>query len=177
MNQYLKIPRGINVNNTNDLIIRKTIEAIGKKYSRVLLGAFRSDYAKGKAYLSRKYGVSKTAIKKLHTIEIDTDGYNNIDPQYGNYISVHILHGKEMFENIISSTKEKNVNFLEIAVTGGYDENSKYMDALFEESFHWMNRSLRDQENFNRFNKNDNAHDELRNVVNELRSITDLIGG
>ena len=31
MNQYLKIPRGINVNQVNDLILKNAIEEIGKQ--------------------------------------------------------------------------------------------------------------------------------------------------
>ena len=180
MNQYLKIPRGINVVNTNDLILQKAIEEIGKQHSRVLLGTFRSNYAKGKAYLSQKYGISKTALKKLHKVKISTYGYNNIGEQYANYISIHILLAKEIFENIIKCTKDKNINLLEIAIGEGrtqYSTSSKYMDVLFGESMHQIDVALRDQVNFNAFNRNSNAHTELRGVSRKLNSITEQIGG
>lgn len=179
MNQYLKIPRGINVINTNDLIFRKVIEEIGKYHSRVLFGTYRSNYAKGKAYLSQKYGISKTAIKKLHKVKISTYGYNNIGEQYGNYISIHIILAKEIFEKIINSTKDKNINILKIALEEGnmqYNENSRYIDVLFGESLHQIDVALRDQVNFNIFNKNSNAHTELRCVAKELNDITETIG-
>lgn len=180
MNQYLKIPRGIHVDNTNDLIMRKTIEKIGEKYSRDLFGKFPSKYAKGKAYLARKYGISKTALKKLHKTKISTYGYNNIGEQYGNYISVHILVVKEIFKNIIEEIKEQNIDFVaNIASVGSgkYTEESKYMEVLFEESLCWMEKSLMEQENFNVYNRNSNAHTKLYNVYSNLNDITDIIGG
>ena len=176
MNQYLKIPRGINIIKTNDLIMRKVIEEIGKQYSRVLLGTFRSNYAKGKAYLSQKYGISKTALKKLHKVKMSPYGYSNINEQYGNYISVNIILAKAIFEDIIKCTKEKNIDLLNISVSK-YDKQSRCIDALFEESLNCMNRSLRDRDNFNTFNKNLTAHTELRSVYQELNSITELLGG
>lgn len=180
MNQYLKIPRGINVVNTNDLILQRAIEEIGKQHSRVLFGTFRSNYAKGKAYLSQKYGISKTALKKLHKVKICTYGYINIGERYANYISIHILFVREIFENIIKCTKDKNIDLLEIAFgenKAQYSASSKYMEVLFGESMHQINVALRDQDNFNAFNKNDNAHTELGGVSRDLNNITEQIGG
>lgn len=180
MNQYLKIPRGINVVRTNDMIIRKAIEEIGKKYNRVLFGTFRSDYAKGKAYLHQKYGISKTALKKLHKIKISTFGNTDIDDRYSNYVSVHILLARGIFETIIKSTKEKDIALLDIASDVGvtkYNSKSKYIDVFFEESLSQMGHALRGKEDFIAFNKSDIAHEELKTLYKELNSITDVIGG
>lgn len=180
MNQYLKVPRGINVDKTNDIIMQETIEAIGRKYNRVLLGTFRSDYAKGKAYISKKYGVSKTALKKLHKTKRSIDAYKNIDVAYSNYVDINILFTAKILDRIIKSITDKNIDFLKIAdekSNGKYTENSLYIDVLFEETLSWMDTASMDEENLITFNRNEKAHEELINLYNEIKKITELIGG
>ena len=180
MNQYVKIPRGININPINDYFIRKAIEEIGKHYSGVLLGKFGSDYAKGKAYISREFGLSKTAIKKLHKVKNSTRGHNDFGDSYSNYVSIHILSSKNILDNIIKSIKKENIDFIEIVNAignGRYDLNSMYIEVLFEETMHWIRQSLMDANNFCGFNNNKNACIELNNLYNSLIAITETIGG
>ena len=137
MNQYLRIPRGINVNQENDLILKKTIEEIGKQYGRLLLGKYRSNYAKGKAFLAKEYGLSKTAIKKMHTVKISASGHNNIGDNYSNYVSLHILLTDRIIVDIIKSIKEQKIDFERIATdisNSKYNSGDLYIDALFEET-------------------------------------------
>lgn len=179
MNQYLKIPRGINVKTKNDLIFQKTVEAIGKQYGRLLTGQYKSDYAKGKAFLSKKYGIKKTAIKKIHTVKISTRGHNDIGDNYSNYVSLHILLTEQIIIDIIKSVKEQGVDFRKIANSisnGDYDSNSLYIDALFEETLHWMSNSMMDNDNICYFNRNNASKDELIDLYNHLKKITDKIG-
>ena len=63
MSQYLKIPRGMNVNYVNDIILQKAVEAIGRRCGEQLKGQHGSDYAKGKIFLSKTFGFSKAALK------------------------------------------------------------------------------------------------------------------
>lgn len=84
MNEYIKIPRGIHVIATNDQILKKLIEHVGRKYNHTLKGVFRSDYAKGKAYLSRKCNMSKSAIKCLHKVKITSKAREKYGDSYSN---------------------------------------------------------------------------------------------
>ena len=179
MNQYLRIPRGINVNQENDLILKKTIEEIGKQYGRLLLGKYRSNYAKGKAFLAKEYGLSKTAIKKMHTVKISASGHNNIGDNYSNYVSLHILLTDRIIVDIIKSIKEQKIDFERIATdisNSKYNSGDLYIDALFEETLHWMRQSLMDIDIFNLFNKSDDAQGELNGLYNRITIIMDKIG-
>lgn len=180
MNQYLKIPRGININAINDLLLKKAIEEIGKRYSRVLFGRYRSNYAKGKAYLSKEYGLSKTAIKKLHSVKISTRGYERYGNDYSNYVCVHILLAKIILEEIIKTHKEQKIAFVDVAGSISkrkYNSECKYIDVLFEETLHWMKQGLLSSDNFCSFNNNTDAICELNALYNSINSIDETIGG
>lgn len=179
MNQYLRIPRGINVNQENDLIFQKTIEAIGKQYGSFLTGCYKSDYAKGKAYLSKKFGIKKAAIKRIHTVKTCATGYINIGDHYSNYVSIHILFTEQIMIDMIKSIKDQGVDFENIAnkiSKGKYDSDSLCIDALFEESFHWMNFSMMDNDNICLFNKSDDSKEKLIDLYKRFKKITDKIG-
>ncbi len=180
MNQYLKIPRGININSINDLLFRKAIEEIGKRYGRVLFGKYRSNYAKGKAYLSKEYGLSKTAIKKMHSVKKCTRGYERFGNDYSNYIRLHILLAKTILEDIIKTHKEQKIAFEDIisSTSGGkYNSKSKYIDVLFEETLHWMKQGLLNSNDFCCFNINTDALCELNGLYNSIKNIDGTVGG
>lgn len=178
MNQYIRIPRGINVNNMNDHIFQLAIEAIGENYSRVLGGKYRSNYARGKAYLSQKYGLSKTAIKKIHKSRNSVIGHDRFGDNYSNYVCLHLLQTCDIISKIIESIKKMNISFQKTAFSasnGRYDADSKYVDVLMEETLFWIRQGMMDCENFRAFNRDD-ACDEAKRLLHCIMSIKDVIG-
>ena len=178
MNQYIKIPRGINVISVNDIILKNAIEKIGKHYNKDIPGKNRSNYAKGKAYLSKKYGLSKSAIKKLHSVKDSVRGHNNYGDNYSNFVNVHIELATDILNSIIISCKGQEITFAKTAnsISGGkYDFRSKYIEALFEETIHWIEQSFMDGDNFCKFNRNGDAITVLRCLYNSLNSIDERI--
>ena len=179
MNQYIRIPRGINVNNMNDHIFQLAIEAIGKKYSRVLGGKYRSNYARGKAYLSQEFGLSKTAIKKLHKPRNSVIGHDKYGVNYSNYVCLHLLKTCDIISKIIESIKKMNIPFQDMvfaASNGKYNADSKYVDVILEETLFWIRQGMMDCKNFCEFNRDDDACDEADGLLNCIMSIKDVIG-
>ena len=178
MNEYIKIPRGIHVIATNDHILKKLIEYLGRTYNHTLKGTFRSDYAKGKAYLSRKCNMSKSAIKCMHKVKISSKSREEYGDSYSNIVKINTEHFADFFKVMIAELINKDIDVLSITWQihkGEYTPKDKYITFLFEETKHWMNWATRD-ENFAEFNSSNEAYDVLISMISECGHMNEIIG-
>lgn len=172
MNQYVKIPRGIYVNNTNDIIFETIIKELGKKHSGNFVTSKLSNYARGKIYLRNKYGISGTALKRIHKVKTSTTGMS-IGLNYSNYISIHRYNASQIVEDIINELEnDKKISVEEISEEFFNDNNvlqKTYINAFMYNTLEWIEDARCDANNFCKFNKCETA------LVEAIRIKTDLL--
>ena len=178
MNKYIKIPRGIHLNVINDNILREIIEHFGREYNHTLSGQFRSDYAKGKAFLARKYNISKAAIKHFHTPKMNPKARNKYGDSYSNILKINIEHFQDFFNDLIGDLIHEKPNIIKFTKSihkGKYTDSDTYMTVLFEESEYWMDWASRD-DNIAELNSSDETLEVIKGMISQCHDIDKQIG-
>ena len=171
MSQYIKIPRGRIPNRVNDEIFRRIVCMIGKIEKSNFVTAKLSDYARGKIYLRNKHGICGCTLKRMHTIKVTTQGFENFGDNYSNYVSLHEGKAKIIFmviQDYIKKDPNRIAEFRRICeefYTTNPNITPTYATSLLHETFNWIFDCKLETEPFCQFNKRDNAW----NIANDIK--------
>ena len=177
MSQYVKIPRGGYPNVLNDEILEKTICLIGRREKANFVTGKLSNYARGKIYLRKRYGISGRTLKKMHKLKISINGFEDLGERFSNYISLHIGKSKVVFMGIqdyIDKDPEIIEEFVSLAQEF-YTENPgisrTYANSLFYETFRWIYGLETDTKAFDQFNGYEGAWRKAKEIKEEILKI------
>ena len=170
MSNYIKSPRGLNLDQehlNSDQLLRKAITIIGMNYGTRGL----SHYGKGIRYIKGELKCSSNSIKFITKIKTTT---NFPTPNYAHYVRLHKGETSKIIGFIVSCLSNCDENLAE-TIKRYFPTCIFYVDAFMSGTFWGLDFAVYDSENFNSFNRNEDASDIAVRISNEFREIDERI--